>query len=120
MFSETKSISLFVSVCMPIRILIAMVPLYIRTDNLPYYGALLLMFAFGFLYLYFNNLRLNASEGSGTTWWANYRLLHGLLYLTAAIYSFQEKIIAALPLAIDVGLGLILFIFRHFITIKFM
>ena len=120
MFAEKKSISLFILGCLPIRIIMAIIPLYINKAKLPYYGVFLLLLALGFLYLYFNNLRLNANEGGGITWWAEYRLLHGLLYLTASIYSFQEKIVAYVPLAMDIGLGLILFIFRHFTPINIM
>ena len=74
--------------------------------------------AIGFLYLYFNNLRLNAFEAGGNTWWAEYRLIHGMLYLTAAIYSYQMKSIAWIPLAIDVIFGFILFINKHYIKCK--
>ena len=118
--SEKKSVSLFIGKCIPIRILIALIPLYLHNDNLPYYGAVLLLFAIGFFYLYFYNLRLNASEGGGITWWAKYRLIHGFLYLTASVYAFQKKTIAYIPLTIDIGLGLILFILRHFTEINVM
>ena len=71
-------------------------------------GYFLFTIAFGFLYLYFKNLRLNAAEASGgKTWWANLRLIHGLLYLAAAIYMFREKQIGWIPLSTDVVLGLI-------------
>ena len=40
-------------------------------------------------YLYFTNTRLNAPEGGGVTWWAKYRLIHAMLYITAAIYIAQ-------------------------------
>ena len=120
MFSEKKSVSLFIGKCIPIRILIALIPLYLHNDNLPYYGAVLVLFAIGFFYLYFYNLRLNASEGGGITWWAKYRLIHGFLYLTASVYAFQKKTIAYIPLTIDIVLGLILFILRHFTEINVM
>jgi len=54
-----------------------------------------------------------APEGGGVTWWANYRLIHGLLYLCASIYLFQKQRLAWIPLTMDVLLGLIIFISRH-------
>lgn len=113
MFQLTRPTLLFLLACIPARIIIALLPLYIDTSYLPYYGTLLLLPAFGFLYLYFNNLRLNAPEAGGTTWWAEYRIIHGMLYLTASIYALQEKRLAWVPLTIDVALGLVLFLFRH-------
>jgi len=113
MFSIQKRMLLFLLACIPVRILLALLPLYIDTSYLRYYGLLLLIPTIGFLYLYFNNARLNAPEGGGITWWAEYRLIHGLLYLSATIMAFQEKKLAWVPLTIDVILGLVLFLFRY-------
>jgi hypothetical protein len=66
-------------------------------------------------YLYFTNGRLNATEAGGTTWWANYRPIIGLLYLIAAILSFQKKKnLIWIPLTIDIVFGLILFYRKHY------
>jgi hypothetical protein len=115
MFSKSKSILLFIFACIPIRIAIAAIPLYINIQFLPYYGFGLLLLAIGFLYMYFNNLRLHAIEAGGTTWWSEYRLLHGIFYLAAATYSLQEKRIAWIPLSLDVTLGASLFIYHRLI-----
>lgn len=113
MFSIQTRIFLFLLACIPARILLALLPLYIDASYLRYYGLLLLIPTIGFLYLYFTNARLNAPEGGGLTWWAEYRLIHGLLYLSATIMAFQEKKLAWVPLTIDVILGLVLFLFRY-------
>tara|TARA_B110000503_G_C7060987_1_gene376634 strand:- start:774 stop:1130 length:357 start_codon:yes stop_codon:yes gene_type:complete len=113
MVSVRQRMFLFLLGCIPMRIVLAMLPYYITTSYLPYFGILLLIIALGFFTLYFKNLRLNSTEGGGKTWWADFRLLHGFLYLCAAIYAFQEKILSAVPLVIDVILGLILFIYYH-------
>jgi hypothetical protein len=39
-----------------------------------------------------------------------------MLYLTAAIYAYQMKSITWIPLAIDVTLGFILFINKHYLN----
>lgn len=115
MFGLEKRVMLFLLACIPARIILAIVPRYINKKYLHYYGVVLLTISFGFLYLYFNNLRLNAPEGGGKTWWSQYRLIHGLLYLTAAIYAIQGKRTAWVPLSIDVAFGLGLFANHHFI-----
>lgn len=97
---------LFFSVCIPIRLLLVYLASTLNKNNLRFLGILLLVIALGFLYLYFANKRLNAAEATGgVTWWSEYRLIHGLLYLCAAIYAFQGKNTAWIPLLIDVGLG---------------
>ena len=65
-------------------------------------------------YLYFNKLRMHAVESGGETWWSEFRVLHAVLYLCATIYAFQGKRIAWIPLAIDVVIGLLLFLNNHF------
>jgi len=112
---NNKGILYFLIGCIPIRILMASIPNVINKNYLFYYSFILLAISIGFLNLYFNNLRLNAFEGGGITWWSDYRLIHGMLYLTAAIYSYQMKSIAWIPLAIDVIFGFILFINKHYI-----
>jgi hypothetical protein len=97
---------LFFGVCIPVRLLLVYLASILNKNNLRFFGIILLVIALGFLYLYFANKRLNAAEATGgVTWWSEYRLIHGLLYLCAAIYAFQGKNTAWIPLLIDVGLG---------------
>jgi hypothetical protein len=110
-----KSILLFLLACIPVRILMAIAPKILEKDYLPYYGIILLAIAIGFLYLYFFNLRLEAPEAGGKTWWANLRIVHGLLYLIAAILALQSDSNAWIPLAMDVFFGLFSFINHHFL-----
>jgi len=98
---------LFLFGCIPVRVFLA----YISTKvpNIELFGVILLIMSLGFLWLYFTNSRLNAREAGGPTWWHNFRLIHGLLYLAAAIYAFQGKQdLVWIPLTIDVVVGLIL------------
>lgn len=110
MLSKQQRILYFLVGCIGIRIIIAIIPLYIPKNLLPVLGLLTLIIGIAFLYLYFSNQRMNAPEGGGVTWWANYRLIHGLLYLCASIYLLQKKRLAWIPLSIDVLFGLIVFI----------
>ena len=115
MFTENQSKLYFLLGCIPARIGIALLPLYLDRNWLPYYGYGLLMISVGFSYLYFTNKRLNAVEAGGNTWWSNYRLFHAAMYMCAAIYAFMKSRIASIPLLIDTALGLGLFLDRHYI-----
>jgi len=112
---NSQSILLFLIACIPTRIALALVAAYLSKKYLPYFGAVLLGPALGFLYLYFFNLRLTALEAGGPTWWAKFRIIHGFLYLAASILAIQKSTIAWVPLAIDVIFGFVLFLMRHFI-----
>ena len=100
--------------CIPTRIILAIIPIYLDKKYLQLYGIVLSLIMISFFYLYFNNLRLNAPEGGGNTWWADFRLMHATLYMCAVIYLIQRNRIAWIPLMIDVLLGLILFLHQHF------
>jgi hypothetical protein len=114
MFNDiNKSITYFVLGCIPIRIVFVLILKYVNKDYLPYLSIPLFSISFGFLYLYFKNLRLNAPEAGGKTWWSNLRLIHGALYLAASIYAFQKKDISWIPLAIDVIFGIVSFLIHH-------
>ena len=113
MLTKNQSIQFFLLGCIPVRIIIALLPLYIKTEWLSYYSLPLFAIAFSFLFLYFFNMRQNAFEAGGITWWANYRIIHGLLYLIAAIYAFNKNRSAWIPLALDVIIGLSLFIHKR-------
>lgn len=102
-------IILFLFLCIPVRLLISYLPLIINPILFRYLAVLILMISFSFLYLYVNNLRLNAVEGGGLTWWANFRIIHFILYFIAAILLFFKNKIAYIPLLIDTLIGIMLF-----------
>jgi xanthine/uracil permease len=109
-----NSILLFLFACIPARLLLAWYST--KIPSLTLYGAVMLVMSLSFLYLYFTGSRLQAPEAGGATWWANYRLIIGLLYLAAAIYSFQGKRdLVKYPLLLDIVFGLFLFYKRHFV-----
>jgi len=115
MISNKSNINSFILYCIPIRLIISLLPLYLSKKYLFYYGAILLMIALSFLYLYFTNQRLNAPEAEGHTWWAKFRLIHGLLYLCGAIYCIQGKNIAYIPLLADTLIGIKLYLSYHYL-----
>ncbi len=101
-----NSVTLFLLACLPARILLA----WLSTKfSGKLFGTLLLAMSLGFLWLYFTGGRKYAFETGGPTWWSQYRLIVGLLYLAAAVYSFQGLTqYAWIPIIIDAIFGAVL------------
>lgn len=114
MLSKEKRKIYFILLCIPIRIFISIIPLFLNRDYLPYFGLIIGVMGMNMLYLYLSNTRMNAFEGGGHTWWANFRLLHGFLYMTSAIYAFRINRIAWIPLFLDACLGAVFHLFHHY------
>ncbi len=105
--------TLFAFTCIPLRLLLAYAAYTMPLNFLPLLGVVVLAMGASMLYLYFTNGRLNAPEGGGDTWWKNLRLLHGSLFLCAAVYALNRDRRAYIPLLIDPIVGLIAFIHKH-------
>ena len=99
----------FITACIPIRFFMVYLAKKLPIEYLRYFGLIVLVMAIGTIYLFLTNSRMNAVEGGGKTWWANYRGIHGMLLLSAAIYLIREKRTAAIPLLMDVIMGMIFF-----------
>ena len=108
-----NSLLLFLTICIPSRILITFLGYYLDPQYLPYLGIIYALIGISMLTLYFVKYRMDAFEANGETWWHNFRLIHGMLYLTASIYAFYGDNRAWIPLAMDTVFGLILFIDHH-------
>ena len=111
-FSEQKK-NLFWTVCIPIRIaLVVLVYTRIFTNFLVAIG--LACIGISFITVYAFKLRMNAPESSRTTtWWHKYRVYHGALYILSSILCLFDQRFAAIPLVIDVILGISLQIFAN-------
>lgn len=110
-----KRFLLFLFGCITVRALFAYVAKTIDVKYLPYLGALAVLPAIGFLYIFFTKSRETGREVFGEKiWWNNLRPLHALLYLTFAYLAFQKKPSSWIPLAIDVCIGLISFLTFHY------
>lgn len=94
--------------CVPIRFLLCM--LLLKFPKNLFISTLIGIIGLNFLILYTFKLRLNAVESlTGTTWWHKFRLIHGLLYLTAALISYsQYSNYSFVPLLLDTCLGAVL------------
>jgi len=98
---------LFWIACIPSRIVLALLPLYLAHDLLKPLGFVLAVIATTFLVLWTFNLRLTAFEAQGPTWWHEWRLVHGLIYAVAAGLLVSGHRSAWIPLLLDVGVGLL-------------
>ena len=104
----------FLFLCIPARILIALASRYVPEKYLVFYGIFLLLIGLSFIYLFVTNLRMNAREAGGKTWWAPFRIIIGFLYIAAAVYAFQgRRNLIWVPLAIDIVFGIIIFSLKH-------
>ena len=102
---------LFLFGCIPARLLIVYLSTIAKGKIL---WIPLLLIGLGFLFLYFTNGRMNAGESeTGTTWWAPLRIIHAILYLTAALLAFTGSEKVWIPLLIDVLFGLTMFLIKY-------
>jgi hypothetical protein len=94
----------FYMLCLPIRILLSfLVYKMIFLDKIKYIG---LVIGIGFLVLFFGGYRQNAFEATdGITWWKNYRLVHGVNYLTFFYLATNNPQYSWVPLFFDVIIG---------------
>ena len=78
-------------------------------------GALALLPALGFIIIYFTGIRSTGAEVFGEKiWWNDLRIVHAMLYILFAIYAFQNKWFAWVPLGVDVAIGLGAFLIYHY------
>ena len=113
MLTNEQSKYYFIFGCLPIRILMSLIPIYINKKLKIYYHIILLSISLSFLYLYFTNKRLDAFEAGGITWWSKFRIIHGLLYLFASIYLIENSNLSSKILFLDTLFGLIIFIINR-------
>lgn len=109
-----KRFAMFLIGCIGIRSLFAYVAKRSSKQVLFYLGMLALIPAIGFITIYFTGIRNTGAEVFGEKiWWNDLRIVHAMLYILFAIYAFQNKDFAWIPLAIDVMIGLIAFLLYH-------
>ena len=113
-----KRYLLFLIGCIGSRSLLVLLAKTLKPAYLPYMGALALLPAFGFLYIYFTDSRKTGAEVFGDKiWWNDLRPLHGMLYILFAYLAITKNSNAYIPLLIDVIIGLLAFLNYHFLKI---
>ena len=107
-------IILFIFGCIGIRFALV----YLSKNYLDYkniFGIFGLIIGFGFLYIYFNDLRKTGAEVFGDKiWWNNLRPIHATLYFLFSYNAINKVANAWIYLFVDVILGLISFLTYHY------
>ena len=94
--------------CIPVRLVLARLPFYLEDEMLRIYSYVLFAIGFSFIFLYFTGSRMTAFESSrGVTWWAPWRIMHGVLYVMAAMYAYNGVRDSSL-LMLDTAIGALL------------
>ena len=103
-----KSELLFLSLCIPSRIALALGAKEYPKELIPF----AITFASGFMYYYLTGTRAVGAETFGRPiWWNDLRPAHAALWMAFALMAFLGKKWAWKFLAVDVILGLIAFFF---------
>lgn len=114
-----KRFILFLLGCIGTRLLLVYIAKNIDVNLLKYMGYLLLLPAFGFIFIYLTGIRKTGDEVFGDKiWWNNLRPVHGILYLLFSYNAINGNKKSWIYLFIDVIFGLISFLIYHFILSK--
>ena len=105
--------SLFLSVCLPLRIALAYLAKTQPSFLFPM-GILYLFIGLGMALIYLFNLRPTGLEAGGRIWWNSIRPVHSALYLGFATMALKQNPSAWLFLLADVIIGAIAFSFKSY------
>ena len=115
MNSIQKRFLLFLGVCFILRLLLVIIAKKINIEYLPYLGYFTLIPAFGFLYIYLNDIRKTGGEVFGENiWWNDLRPIHAVLYILFALYAIKKNKNSYIVLLVDVLFGLSAFLLYHY------
>ena len=112
-----KQQKLFLSICVPFRILLVLVAKYLRPEYLVYMGYLMLFPAIGFAAIYLTNSSKTGLEVfGGKIWWNDLRPFHSLLYFAFAYNAIVLNNKSAwIYLLADVILGISAFLVHYYV-----
>jgi hypothetical protein len=115
-----KRFLLFLFGCIPTRLAFMYFAKICSLQYLPILGYVALILAFGFLYLFLTGSRTTGAETFGEKiWWNNLRPIHALLYILFAYNAINKVRNAWLYLLYDIIIGLVSFLFFHYINNDF-
>lgn len=110
-----SSLAPFLLGCVPVRLFIVYLATQLSSAHLKWMGAIALLPAVGFFYIYLTGSRTTGPEVFGKQiWWNDLRPIHGFLYLYFAYKAMFNQSGAYVPLLIDLGIGLAAFLAHHF------
>ena len=105
----------FLLLCIPIRIIIALIAKYIDKKYLPYLGYLAIIPAIGFAYIFIFGKRKKGGETFGQKiWWNHLRPVHSFMFALFAYLAINKNADSYLVLLGDVFIGLVSFLHYHY------
>ena len=115
-----KRFLLFLIGCIGSRSLFAILAKNISIKYLPILGYIALLPAIGFIYIYLTGSRKTGLEvGGEKIWWNDLRPLHAVLYFLFAYNAIYKHAYSWKYLAADVLIGLIAFLYHHYMEGNF-
>lgn len=115
-----KRLLLFIIGCIGTRSLFVYVAKNAGPKQLPLLGYLALLPAIGFMYIYLTGSRQTGAEVFGDKiWWNDLRPIHSLLYFFFAYNAIIGNTKSWMYLLLDVVIGLVSFLFFHYINGNF-
>ncbi len=111
---------LFLTGCIPIRLLLTYIAYYsynLKNDYLRYLLSIIsFMIGLSFLIIYTKGWRKTGVETEGREiWWNNLRPIHGFIYISFAILNMMNYKYAWTLLGVDVIIGLLAFFDHYYI-----
>lgn len=97
--------------CILVRLIFTLLTQKYTNNN--FISLITFIISLSFFILFLFDLRLNAPEANGITWWNSFRPIHGSLYLLFTMYYYKNYNLAWSFLLADAILGTTLFNLRH-------
>ena len=105
----------FLLLCIPSRIIIALIAKYTNPKYLPYLGYLAIIPAIGFAYIFIFGKRKKGEETFGQKiWWNHMRPIHSFMFALFAYQAINKNTNSHIVLFIDAFIGLVSFLYYHY------
>ena len=105
----------FLLLCIPTRIIIALIAKSVDQKYLPYLGYLAILPAIGFAYIFIFGKRKRGAETFGQKiWWNNLRPVHSFLFALFAYLAISKNKNSYVVLFADAFIGLLSFLYYHY------
>ena len=109
-YSEKTRTVLYLTICVPIRLVLAYMPIYLADTHRPYLATLTGAMSLGMLCLALgNDPSTQTGFFGGHAWWAPYRVVHGMILLLATVLLLRRDKNASVLLLVDVLVGLVIY-----------
>ena len=105
----------FILLCIPSRIIIALIAKSVDQKYLPYLGYLAILPAIGFAYIFIFGKRKRGAETFGQKiWWNHMRPIHSFMFALFAYLAINKNKNSHIVLFTDVFIGLVSFLYYHY------